>query len=1136
MRRQRVCFWIISALIPALLFSATPSLGQMATGTILGLVKDSSGSSLPDTSVTIENVDTSLTRTAMTSSDGSFNFPELPTGHYQVQATHAGFKTETHKGITLEVTEQAVINFTLELGTQQQQVIVTGDAPIVNTQDATLGGLVNEASIKDLPLNGRNYINLSLLQAGVTQDKNFIAGPGQVGTSFSANGAPVRSNNFTLDGAILQNQFGRNPASEAGNTLGVEGIKEFKVITSNFPAEYGVTMGSQMVMVSSNGTNQFHGDAFEYLRNAALDAKNFFDFGPIPKFQRNNFGGSLGGPIKKDKTYFFGVYEELRQNLGVTSLLNVPSAGCHGPAGAVITAAECPDILPAASVTIDPGIAPFLALFKSPNLPPPAPGSPPEFTFPSTSVLQEHYGQLRVDQTFSPSDTFFGRYTIDDDTFNNATTSISASNVGQNFPYFRLAGTTRNQYLTLAENHIFSPSVLNTARFSFSRTRYVVGDNNQGLPNNDLGPPIIPGHETGLIQIAGYSNMGPAGNIPPTFRTQNIYTLSDDLTISRGKHSLKFGALLNRWNQGFQGGLSNNGLLIFSSLAQFLESTPNLVEFGSFNSQDFIYNTIGLYAQDDWRVTSRLTLNLGYRYEFMTTPYELNGRESAIRNILTDATATIGPILKNPTLHNFSPRVGLAWDVFGNGRTALRSGFGIYDDVGNIGTTFGQEAAGTPPFSKLTDIFGPGTTFVQVPLSPSILNTPSTLTPQTVDYHSKQPYMIQYNLSVGQQLPWNLGLSVAYIGTRGVHLWNIKEGNPILPTSILPCGDPASLCVDGGVQFWDTGSPKYVRSNPNFGTTVFITTHGDSYYNALQTVLSKRVSNGLEFQSAYTYGKVLDTTQGQANTADCITSAGLEGVDPLHPKQVDKGPACFDATNNWEFSMLYHFPRIRSDNGFLSKAVNGWWVSSIVSVESGFPFSVVTALNRSNSGAIQGQNDRVDINTPALLAANPCTSQPGQPPAGINPCAYTPVPYNKNTVITHNINQWFNPAMFSMAPELVSPEQGSCAPGTVPCNFVGQLGDSSRDFLRGPASRNWDFSLVKDTPVGFLGEAGMLEFRAEIFNILNHPNFGMPSAVAFVGAPSNLSPFSETPIGGTGQITTEQGIPRQIQFALKVLF
>ena len=1122
----------ILVVVSMLLFLVTlPLLAQLPTATILGTVKDASGASVPGATVAIQNTDTGLTRTVMTGSDGAYNAPELATGHYQVQATHSGFKTETRSGITLEVTQQAVINFTLEVGTTEQQVVVTGEAPIVNTQDATLGGLVNETSIKDLPLNGRNYIDLSLLQAGVTKDKNIgdssSGGGGGFGTTFSVNGAPDRSNNFTLDGAILQNQFGRNPSSEGDTTLGVEGIKEYKVITTNFAAEYGVTMGSQMVMVSSSGTNQYHGDVFYFMRNAALDAKNFFDKGSIPRFQRNNYGGSLGGPIKKDKTFFFGVYEGLRQNLGVTNLLNVPSAGCHQPAGTVVTDLQCPDIDPqATSVMIQPSIAPFLALYPMPTLPSPGAGLPPQTQFASTSIAHENYGQMRVDHNFSSSDTFFVRYTIDDDFLDNAPV--------QNFQYFRSGTNQRNQYITLSENHIFSPTVLNTARFSFSRTKFASNGILVGLPNNGQGPAIVPGRATGEISIAGYPQMGNETETK-TYGAQNIYTLSDDVTVTRGQHALKFGTLLNRWNEGTQANNGFNGMLRYPSFAQFLASTPNLVEFEPLTAnenRDYIYDTLGFYAQDDWRMSSRVTWNLGVRYEFMTTPFERTGHSSRLLNVLTDPF-TIGPTIQNNSLHDFSPRVGVAWDVFGNGKTALRAGFGMYYDVGNIGTTLKQDSIGNPPFASLADVFSSGTAFVPLPLSQTLLNTQSDLTPQFVDYHSKSPYMIQYNLSIQQQLPWDMALSLAYVGDRGVHIFTIKESNPVLPTSTGPCGDPASLCVNGVVQFWDTGSPNYKNVNPNMPSTIEVTTAADSYYNGLQVVLNKRAGHGLEFQSAYTYSKVIDDTQGQANVADCFTSFGLQGVDSVH-QFVDRGPACFDSTNNWEFNVLYHLPTVSSANGFVTTAANGWWFGSIASIQSGYPLSPLNFANRSNSGVLQGQSDRVDINTPALIAKyfNPsvCTSMPGQPPAGANPCVYTPIPFNKSTVKTGNLNQYFNPAMFSMAPEFNSPEGGG--------NFVGQLGTAGRDILRGPGAWNWDFSLVKDTKAKFLGEAGSIEFRAEFFNVLNHPTFkgGFLFPIFFVGAPSDLGPFSESPRGTNSQITTTDGNPRQIQFALKIMF
>jgi hypothetical protein len=1092
---------------------AIASFAQLPTAKIVGTVKDSSGASVPGAMIKVTNVDTNITRTLTTDSDGSYNALELPTGNYQVQVTATGFKTELRKGITLNVADAPVINFTLEVGATEQEVTVTGEIPLVDTQDATLGGVVGQQSVQNLPLNGRNYVDLSLLQAGVTPDRNSS---GNGGTSYSVNGAPPRSNNFTLDGAVTTTQEGRNPAN-AGSSLGVDGVKEYRIITSDFSAEYGLAMGSQVVVVSKGGTNQFHGDAFEFVRNSSLDARNFFlttAGQPNPLLQKNQYGGAFGGPIKKDKTFLFATYEGLKLNLSVAQNLIVPAAGCHGAAGVTITPATCPDVT--AATVVNPNIAPILALYPLPNT---TVGTVSHDIFATHNTTRQNYGQIRIDHNFSAADTLFGRYTVDNAVVNTTANPASSS------VYFLQGDASqannRNQYITLSESHIFSPSVLNTARLSFSRTHpTTVG------VDATPGPSLIGNFPMGNVGIGGgtstngtYVSLETITQIPAQ-QLQNIYTFSDDVNWTRGKHSFKFGTLLNRWNEVINSpGGSIDGQIIYPTFSKFLLDTPNLIEFKTLTSVSYrftVFNTLGFYAQDDWRVSPRLTVNI-----------------------------------KNNTKKDFSPRVGIAYDLFGNGKTAIRSGFGIYYDIGNIGPSLQQDVIGSPPFSGLTDITAQSVPPIKTyspllfPLSSTILNTTGSVTPQFIDYNFKSSYMIQYNASVQQQLPWNMGLSVGYVGNRGVHIPTLRDSNPIFPTSTGACGDPASLCVNRLVPFWDTGSPAYHTVNPYCGTvlcapgtfgpsTINVATVADSRYNALQVVLAKRTSHGLDFQTAYTLSRVSDDTQGQENVRDCSASAGLQGTYPLD-QHVDWGPACFNVADNVAFSLTYHLPTLAMRNAFVSKAVNGWWLGSIAIIQTGFPFSVITTENRSQSGVLQGQNDRANINTPALLAAYPCG-------AG-NPCKYTPIPYDPNTVITGNIQQWYNPAMFSITPITPSPaaEQASCGPGTAPCNFIGQLGNSGRDILSGPPFRNWDFSLVKDTKVGFLGEAGMIQFRAEFFDILNHPNFALPNGIAFSGTATDLTPFSEKPRGSAGSIT-KTIVPsggtgaRNIQFALRVEF
>jgi hypothetical protein len=692
-----------------LIFAAIPSAAQLPTGTILGTVKDSSGASMPGVMVTLRNADTNLTKTATTEPDGSYRFPELPVGHYEIKAEAPGFKTETHTGLNLEVTQQGVVNFALQVGSTAQQVTISSDIPLVNTQDATLGGTVHEQQMAELPLNGRNYIDLTLLKPGVNKDVNQR---NSTGTSFSVNGAPPRSNNFTLDGAILQNSTGRSPvAGDSGNALGLDGIKEYETVTGTFQAEYGMAMGSQIVAVSKGGTNQFHGDVFEYFRNSALDANDFFDRGagaPVPPHQKNQFGGAFGGPIKKDRTFFYAVYEGIRENLGVPINNIVPAPGCHGPAGAVITVAACPDLAfdsdaagnPISQVTISPYTAPLLAIVPLPNVPASG-GNLPAQIGSDHNTTAENYGQIRVDQNFSTNDTFFARYTID-----NAALDLTQGD----YSFFRNLAPARNQWITLAENHTFSPTVLNTARFSYSRTRSSVTLNNIGLPGG-TGPQLVPGFSTGVVDMGGsaggtYTEFGSVNAAPTTFDVQNIYTLSDDVNWTRGKHAFKFGVLLNRFNQGSQATNSYNGQLQYNQFSDFLQDIPAVVEFAptwANENRFFIYNTYGFYGQDDWRVTHRLTVNLGLRYEFMNTPHELQGKQSRLINNYSDLF-TPGPIIANNTLHNFSPRVGMAYDLFGNGKTAIRGGAGIYYDMGNIGSALGGTTNGGLPYGALIDI------------------------------------------------------------------------------------------------------------------------------------------------------------------------------------------------------------------------------------------------------------------------------------------------------------------------------------------------------------------------------------------------------------------------------------------------
>ncbi len=1100
------------------------------TSQINGVIRDPSGLVVAGAAIKATQTATGNVRNTTSGSDGGYVFPDLPIGAWSLEVGKAGFRTNVRDAIILHVGDAIPLNFTLQVGSPNQTITVQAEAPLINTETGSLGGLVNDQQISDLPLNGRNYIDLSLQQAGVSQNKNNGQFGGMIGTVFSSNGAPTISNNFLLDGTSLVNQTGWGTASMAGTTLGLDGIQEYKVVTNAFGAEYGMTMGSQILMVSKSGTNEFHGAAFDYFRNSDLDARNFFDPRQIPAFHRNDFGGAIGGPIRKNRTFFFGDYEGLKQIQGFTVGDVVPGAGCHGPAGAIIwngvgarpSGAQpgiCPQLgtNPAGagtnSVTISPVTAPLLALYPNPTS-----QANNGYTFPTSSNTLVNFGQIRVDQVFSGSDTFFARVTVDAGNVDSPSTSAFTSFNGVAFPEFRGKAQNRNVFATLSETHIFSPALLNSARLSFSRTNFTFSDY-AAQPVNT--PPLLVGAaELGSVGVTGYSGIGfnGAAGPPPPYHIQNIKTFSDDVSLSRGKHGLKFGTLINQYNQGVGAPLFTIGSISYGSVANFLQGIPTsysaLVP-GSDTQRYWTYETLGFYAQDDWHAASRLTFNLGLRYEFMTTPQELNNLSYALRNMAVDASATQGAVMRNRTLLNFSPRAGFAWDVFGNARTSVRGGFGIYYDIGNLGGPFLDNAAGTPPLvSSFTVSNQTANSVIDLPFAFNSSGVGHTAT--LIDYNAYQPHVAQYNFTMEQQLPAAIALTVAYAGSRGAHLWTEKEGNPVPPTYVSP----------EGVQYWASTTPACAsafpscRTNPNFTSILLDTTAGDSWYNALQISLNKRLSKGLDFQTNYTWSHSIDTTEGQIAGSDCSASGMDTGTDPNRPS-VDRGPSCFDIRQNLRFNVIYHLPAIgRSSAAW--KILDGWWVASILTAQTGYPFSPTIAGNRSQSAVGAAASDRVNAGT--------ATVAPGQtgPDGTVNTTNQTFVPFKANTVITGNPNQWFNPLMFSL-------------PSLVPCPnnpalTCGTLGDASRGLLRGPGLTQWDFSLVKDTALPFLGERSRLEFRAEIFNILNHANFAMPIGTVFAGSNKDAGGWSESPVATAGLITSTATSSRQIQLVLKLLF
>lgn len=1214
-RGSRVAVFVLGLISMA---AGIPLFAQLPTGTILGTVKDASGAVIPGAMVTAQDVETGVVRSIATDDTGGYRFNALPVSHYDITVKASGFSSSTQRGLVLNVDQQAVVNFSLQVGTTAQQVVVTGEAPLVNTTSASLGGLVNEQRIQNLPLNGRNYLDLTLLQPGVSQDTVMInAGGGTQGTIFSSNGAPIIANNFLLDGAPLQNLFGFNGASAVGSSLGLDGIREYKVITSNFPAEYGLRMGSQMTIVSKGGSDQFHGDVFEYLRNRVLDARNFFESNQelcpstptscprSPQYERNNFGGAFGGPIRKGKTFFWGVYEGLRQAQGnpvITSGLPacMVSQGTSAATNYTVNPATCAGTGLTTPTQVNAAIRPLLALYD-----------PADTDYIQVAQENVNYGQIRVDQNFNKDDSMFVRYTIE-----GSSELVPGPGYATTYGFkeFEDSETSRDQYITLSESHIFSPTVLNTARISFSRTNIptaivanpaqdgqaVQGPNVSYLNGQPMGQIII-GNGFSAYN-APYTTMGP-DPYSPNFHLQNWWSLGDDLFYTKGSHALQFGFMGNRVQIIDEEDGGTYGSVSFPTVPDFLENIAQQetgVIPGGIDRRHYVYNTFGFYGQDDWRVSPRLTVNLGLRYEFNTTPTETDnlsgnyanspygsgfydGLQTTVLNPGATVSTVGGPnwtnplvhesFVSNPSLKNFSPRIGLAFDPTGSGKTAIRAGYGIYYDVATIGLAAFPYTNGDPPYhgsytlSSTAPFGAPNLTFAPGFISnsgywtypfngliyPGATNSYQGLSPNNslgLPVHDiSQPYMMQWNLSVDRQLPGNMALTVSYVGTRGYNLWDVQDENPCLPTGFVNgvpnWANAANSSCPSTNAYFPTGHTCTVIS-PLTGTTILSTTDGRadcdmkqslsaqtsgrSWYNALQVLLQKRVSHGLEFQSSYTYSSNIDTEQGQGAIDEEINT-------PYVSENYDRGRDPLNATNNWRFNTLYAFPTTSKAEGWKSKLLNGWSTQSIVAVQSGFAFTPVapSSIQASPFAAPvdpeldglgqEGGYERPDYVTAANIAdVQTCTAGPGSLTPHGRLCNPNAVIYNPSTVITGNPNAWYNANMYTTAP-------------------LGYLGGVGRGSLVGPSFLDWDFSLHKDTKLGFLGEAGVLQFRVEFFDILNHPNF-------LVNPPGNVNNVIAAPFTNViGTTSCQPGLPcsgsgalqnamngRDIQFALRVVF
>lgn len=1052
---------------------ATAAFGQ-TVATILGVARDETGAVLPGVSIQVKAVETGSVRTIITDEAGRYRVPQLSVGAYEVQAELPSFQTSVRSGINLSLGREAVVDFVLRVGERSETVEVSGEAPLVETTNASLGALVDEVKIRELPINGRDYASLALLQPGVVEAVNQGRGLGFTGSGLkmSISGARPTQTIYMIDGMVLTNGFGFSPGSASGIQAGVDALREFQVLTNSFSAEYGRAAGGIINAVSRSGGNDWHGSLFEFHRNSALDAKNYFDKkdAPIPGFIRNQFGATLGGPVTRDKTFFFFAYEGLRERLGTTNVTKVPDARAHqGFIPNLATGRE--DF-----VGVSSKIKPFLDLW-----PVPTPGGLNygngigDYLSSDKIATFQNYYMGRVDHQFSASDYLFGRFTFDDSARTAPDTLLGPSGVISK-------GAARNQYLTLEHKHIFSPRLINTARAGFTR---VFTPNETVIPQAliDLLPRFHPGLDRfGSIELPGTPVLGTDSG--GTIGAGNIYQYQDQVVYTRGIHSFKFGTEIQRYLSNTAYEFHKYGKYRFPTVIRLLQANPDSFD-GVTPNSDFIrgwrLTLFGFYAQDDVKFGDRLTVNLGFRYEPISNPYEVNGKTSTILDPLksTSVTVTKNVFEKNPALKNFEPRVGMAWNIFGNGKTALRMGGGLYHDQ-LMPNVYAITSPTSAPFVESVKIPNP-----DFPNPFAKAGTAQELSMSISQYFDvTTPYTIQWNVMLQQEILKNTVFSAGYVGSRGVHL-NVGRDTNIAQAVIRP----------DGKKFFPVGAK---RRNPAFGEIRYADFSGDSSYHSLQLSLQRRFGSGLQIQGSYTFSKNLDILSG-LNTAEAASGGGGSQRTPQDPDDMSKewGPSLFHVGHNFVTNYSYVLPWGRTLTSWQAAMFQGWQVNGIVSMRSGNPGLLLLGFNNSRNLQISGSlADRPDLkpgysNNPIKGVTKGCLGVPTGKQLG------TPEFY-------------YDPCAFAL------PE-----PGT--------YGNVGRMTLVGPSYANVDFGLTKNFTVT---EGHQLAFRTEVFNLFNHPNFRVPAG----NRNPVISDASGFPRADAGRITDTVGTSRQIQFGLKYTF
>src|SRR5688572_28209510 len=881
-------------LLMGLLTIGVPAAAQ-TSATLAGVVQDQTGAVLPGATVTLVNAGTNASRATTTDATGRFLFASVAPGDYDLRPALSGY-TGGEQRLRVSVNQQGSVTLSMRVaGTDSVTVTATPS----NTRSAELSYLVEGRLIERLPVNGRNFTDLISLQPGVSvfplRDNGSVVAHG---LAMSVNGQDPRANVYLLDGTLL-NDFTNGPAgSAAGAGLGMDTVRELRVEANRYSAEFGRNVGGQINAITKSGTNRFLGSVFEYFRNEKLDARNYFDVGDKPDFTRHQFGGTIGGPIRQNRLFYFFGYEALRERLGRTVVTTVPDDNARL------------GILPSGTVTINPAIQPFLNEFPRANGESQG-GGLARFTFPFQQRLDQHFAQGQLDAVLENGAQLFGRYTIDDaDQF-----------LPTDYPQFPRTFISTNQFATAEFRKVQSSRLIHTARFGYSRTR--IGQNVEADTVNAL-PEFVPGRGlTGAIDIGGFPRFGPQSSANLRLG-QDVFSGQYDLAQSFGRHLIKAGALAEHYRADELNPTFSLGIYRFLNLSNFLRNIPasfiGLTPGGDFR-RHWNWTLYGLYVQDDFQAARNLTLNLGLRFEGSTMPIDEEGRDINMPDLLASAP-TAGPLYDNPG-GAWSPRLGAAWDVTGNGTTVVRGGYGLYFNTNNQQNLI--VTVTNPPATPRVVLANPAFPVPSFQLS--------GVSVRPIQYDVEWPRVHSWNVNVQQQFWDNWALTVGYAGARGKHLWRNSDRNIPTPTTLAD-----------GTLFYPAGPP--VRPNPNFTAIEVKSSDGDSWYKALIIDLRRRLAQGVHVQSSYTWSKSEDTTQNSTFFSD--STANTTSAMPEFIPGYNKGLSDFHAAHSWIASLVRDVPG-PSSQGFSGTLLRDWRVAMIVRMRSGNPLTPMLQANRSRS-------------------------------------------------------------------------------------------------------------------------------------------------------------------------------------------